>query len=98
MSGTPNKQTAKIGEGRSGPGRPKGSVNKTTAAIKDMVTAALDKAGGADYLYTQALENPNAFLTLVGKVLPLQVTGPGDNGEFTVRTITRNVIDHASEG
>ncbi|MDO8677216.1 MAG: hypothetical protein Q7R30_01435 [Acidobacteriota bacterium] len=34
--------------------------------------------GGVAYLTTQATKNPTAFLTLVGKVLPLQVTGAGD--------------------
>lgn len=58
---------------RAGMGRPKGSRNKTTAAVKDMILAALDKAGGMEYLYQQSEENPTAFLTLVGKVLPLQV-------------------------
>jgi hypothetical protein len=64
-----------------GRGRPKGAPNKTTAAIKEMIENALAKAGGVDYLVTQAATNPAAFLTLVGKVLPLQVTGSGDNGE-----------------
>jgi hypothetical protein len=62
-------------------GRKKGTPNKSTAAIKDMIVAALDKAGGVDYLHTQATDNPAAFLTLVGKVMPMQVTGPGANGE-----------------
>lgn len=62
---------------RAGMGRPKGSANKTTAAVKDMIIAALDKAGGIDYLYIQSIENPKAFLSLVGRVLPLQVTGEG---------------------
>lgn len=57
------------------PGRPKGSVNKTTKALKDMILAALDGAGGETYLQKQADENPTAFLTLIGKVLPLQVQG-----------------------
>lgn len=56
-----------------GKGRPKGSANKTTALLKDMILQALDKKGGVDYLMTQADLNPTAFLTLVGKVLPLQV-------------------------
>lgn len=68
-----------IGAGKAGPGRPKGSVNKTTAAIKEMVVQALDEAGGVDYLKTQAATNPTAFLTLVGKVLPLQVAGSLDH-------------------
>lgn len=40
-----------------------------------MVVAALDKAGGMDYLVAQSKANPVAFMGLVGKVLPLQVTG-----------------------
>jgi hypothetical protein len=58
-----------------GKGRPKGSVNKVTAQVKDMVITALSKAGGVDYLVSQAGENPAAFMTLVGKVIPLQVAG-----------------------
>jgi hypothetical protein len=60
---------------REGAGRPKGSPNKTTAQVKDMILKALDGAGGVDYLQRQAEENPTAFLTLVGKVLPLQLSG-----------------------
>lgn len=65
--------------GKPGPGRPKGCQNKATAAIKEMVIAALDKAGGVDYLVRQSDDNPTAFLGLVGKVLPLQVAGDPDN-------------------
>ena len=56
-------------------GRQKGSLNKTTRELKEMILDALDDAGGVEYLKQRALENPAAFLTLVGKVLPLQVTG-----------------------
>lgn len=61
--------------GNAGKGRPKGSKNKATAALKDMILAALDQAGGEKYLVDRAKDNPTAFLTLVGKVLPLQVNG-----------------------
>lgn len=37
-------------KGNAGKGRPKGSPNKITADVKAMVLAALDKAGGVDYL------------------------------------------------
>lgn len=60
-------------------GRKKGTPNKVTADVKAMVLTALDKAGGVDYLLTQAQSNPNAFLTLVGKVLPMTVAGDKDN-------------------
>lgn len=54
-------------------GRKKGVTNKLTADVKAMVLEALSKAGGAAYLLKQAQTNPNAFLTLVGKVLPMTV-------------------------
>ena len=53
--------------------------NKTTAAVKDMILQALSNKGGVEYLERQADENPTAFMTLVGKVLPLQVAGDPDN-------------------
>lgn len=81
-----------IGKGKAGPGRPKGVPNKQTAAIKDMIVQALDKAGGVDYLIGQSKENPTAFLTLVGKVLPMQVSGDPDNPLITevVQRIVRS--------
>lgn len=56
-------------------GRAKGTPNKTTAALKDMILGALDEKGGVRYLSEQADKNPAAFMTLLGKVLPTQVTG-----------------------
>lgn len=71
-------------------GRVKGTPNKVTADVKEMVLAALTNVGGVDYLQSQAATNPNAFLTLVGKVIPLQVSGAGDKGEHLVQ-ITRKI-------
>ena len=51
-----------------------------------MILEALDKKGGVDYLVIQADKNPKAFLSLLGRVLPLQVTGEGGG---PVETITR---------
>jgi len=68
----------RVGDGTPGPGRPKGLPNKMTVQVKEMILAALDKAGGVNYLAEQADKNPSAFLTLVGKVLPLQITGDAD--------------------
>lgn len=56
-------------------GRQKGSPNKLTKQLKDMILDALDESGGVEYLKQTAIDHPTAFLTLVGKVLPLQVTG-----------------------
>lgn len=71
-----------------GKGRPKGSLNKTTSQLKDMILHALDGAGGVAYLQERANDprTASAFLTLVGKVLPMQVTG-ADGG--AIQTVTR---------
>ena len=60
---------------RPGAGRPKGSLDKGNALIREMVAQALDQAGGVEYLCRIAESHPGPFLGLVGKVLPIQVTG-----------------------
>lgn len=59
-------------------GRQKGTPNKVNAQLKDMILGALSEAGGQSYLLKQAEANPTAFLTLIGKVLPMQVAGDPD--------------------
>lgn len=58
---------------RAGMGRPKGAINKVQREIKEMILGALDKAGGESYLTMQAHDNPAAFMTLLGKVVPKDV-------------------------
>jgi hypothetical protein len=62
-------------------GRTKGTPNKVTGLLKDAIIQAATDAGGGDlvlYLKDQAQQNPGPFLGLLGKVLPMQVTGEGD--------------------
>lgn len=83
-----------VNRGNAGKGRRKGSQNKATKALKDMILQALDEAhpdGGVEYLKKQALEQPVAFMTLIGKVLPMQVAGAGENGEHIVEIAWRVV-------
>ena len=72
----------KLGLDRSKTGRKKGTPNKTTALLKDAILRAAEDAGGGEglvgYLKTQAVLNPGPFMALLGKVLPMQVTG--ENG------------------
>lgn len=77
-----------------GKGRVKGVPNKVTREVKEMITQALDKAGGVAYLVRCAKDPKTApaFLTLVGKVLPLQVTGA--NG----RTLAQELAEMPKEG
>lgn len=62
-----------------GPGRPKGSRNKITKDIREAVLNAFEKVGGVKYLVKQAEDNPQAFMALLSKILPTQVTGDPDN-------------------
>jgi hypothetical protein len=67
-------------------GRPKGAQNKTTALLKDAILKAAEQAGDGDmveYLTLQARTNPGPFMALLGKVLPMQVTGE-DGGPVQV--------------
>lgn len=67
-------------------GRKKGTPNKFTASVRDLVLTALAEAGGIDYLVEQAKANPPAFLSLVGKIMPLQMTGPA-GGPIQTRVV-----------
>lgn len=69
-----------------GKGRPKGSQNKVSADVKAMVLEALHHAGGAEYLYLQAFDNPKAFVALVSRVLPMTI-----DGRVTVSTIAERI-------
>jgi hypothetical protein len=81
------------GDGTPGPGRPKGVPNKTTTLLKDAVLKAAETAGGGgpdglvNYLVAQAKQNPGPFMTLLGKVLPTQVSGEDDELRITIRNI-----------
>src|SRR4030067_1996798 len=78
--GAPEKQTLtttkrKFGGPQEGAGRKKGVPNKMTRDLKEMIMGALDDAGGQKDLAAKAKTHPGPFLTLLGKVLPTQVTG-----------------------
>lgn len=80
----------RVGDGTPGPGRPKGMPNKTTALLKDAILQAAHKAGGdggmVQYLTDQAGKNPGPFMALLGKVLPMQITGE-DGGAIQIAMI-----------
>ena len=58
-----------------GKGRPAGVPNKDTALIRDMIAQALNQVGGVEYLARCAESHPGPFLGLIGKVMPVQITG-----------------------
>jgi len=93
-----NEPKVGVNTGNAGKGRPKGASNKVNREVKQMILDALELAGGVEYLVDQAKEKPVAFLALVGKVLPLQINGAGEDGEHLhrVEKIVRTVVDPAA--
>jgi hypothetical protein len=78
-------------------GRQKGTPNKLTAQLKEMILEAAEQAGGEGgtvaYLKNQATANPGPFMALLGKVLPLQIAGDEDNPVVTVTRIELVALD-----
>lgn len=64
-----------------GPGRPKGSINKTGASAKEAIQAAAEGLGGTNRLVEWAKEDPLNERVFWGsiypKLLPLQISGEG---------------------
>jgi hypothetical protein len=56
-------------------GRQKGTPNRITRTVKEAIEAAFDELGGVDYLVRTAERHPTAFLSLLGRVLPTEVSG-----------------------
>ena len=75
---------------RDGAGRPKGSLDKGNALIREMIVEALDQAGGVEYLVRTADSHPSAFLALIGKVMPVQIANP--DGEEFKTGVTLNIV------
>jgi hypothetical protein len=93
-----NKQLANTGQFQPGdderraPGRPKGSPNKTTKALKEMILASLDRVGGEKYLEKLAIENSSAYSSLLKAVLPTTLVAENDGGVDRVITFTRILV------
>lgn len=88
MRKSPEKSHGK----RTHQGRPERKPD--TPLIRDAIVQAAIDAGNGDmvnYLRQQAEKHPSAFLTLLGKVLPLQVTGV--DGEVIKTRIEFSIVD-----
>ena len=92
---TPKNQ--RPGDGTPGPGRPKGVPNKNTSLLKDALLKAAEAAGGGEpdglvnYLVAQAKQNPAPFMSLLGRVLPMQASSEGKSVHVVIRQITEAI-------
>jgi hypothetical protein len=85
---------AGLGAPRTG-GRQAGTPNRITADVRAMILAALDRVGGEDYLVQQAHDNPKSFLSLLGRIIPTQVTGKNDAPlfpELSIQELEQKII------
>lgn len=85
-----------------GPGRPKGMPNKHTTLLREAIVLGAEAVGDAGrdgligYCRYLAREEPRAFAALLGKVLPLQLTGDA-GGPIVVEIVrfgTSGHVDH----
>jgi hypothetical protein len=95
ISGKESNKPNGRGGARPNSGRPKGSLDKGNALIREMIVEALDEAGGIKYLTGVAASHPAAFLSLIGKVMPIQVTGEG-GGPVQYQRVERVIVDPAA--
>lgn len=63
----------RVGDGTPGPGRPKGSQNKSSVAAKLAFQHAFDGLGGVDALMEWARDNQTEFFKLYSKLIPQDV-------------------------
>jgi hypothetical protein len=94
----PNAVPPRVGKDGERIGRKKGTPNKNSKLLKDAILKAAEGAGGKGglvaYLKKQAMETPGPFLALLGKIIPLQVTGEnGDAINMKITRIERVIVD-----
>src|SRR5215472_11466488 len=97
----PNKKMGEIAEVeiKRSPGRPKGSANKVTVALKEAILQAGANVGGekglVGYLERLAVENSSAYAGLLAKILPHQLAASADShGGGRTEIVFRRIIVH----
>lgn len=88
-------QVAKPGtfvKGQKKPNQGKRGPAKATKALKEMILGALDAKGGQEWLEMQMDDQPAAFMTLIGKVLPTTLAGTAPDGSIAITVIRREII------
>jgi hypothetical protein len=90
-----NKQVPPVAKRKppaAGMGRRKGSTNKLTKSIKEAIEAAFQGVGGHEYLMRQAEENPQAFMTLLGKIIPNQIQADLTNSDGSFKPAVIQIV------
>ncbi len=70
-----------------GKGRKPGSQNKVTKALKEQILGALEAKDGQAWFEARMDDQPAAFMALLGKILPSEMTATlqnPDGGPFSI--------------
>jgi hypothetical protein len=88
MGASPKPRKQGVNRGNAGKGRPKGSLNKTTASVKAALTEAFQRRGGVPALLRWADEETTEFYKLWGRLVPVEVAGEGGGPvSLTIRVV-----------
>ena len=68
-------------------GRPRGAANKLNREVREMLRQALEEEGGVEYLRWAARNQPAAFLSLLGRLLPAEIKASIDHEGLPTVTI-----------
>jgi hypothetical protein len=94
---------------RMGMGRPKGTTTRPKRILQDCLLAAgeiagdeiKDGSGLVGYLVHLALNKPDLYVSMLQKVIPMQVTGTASDGALEIRWLppqeAPKVIEHEEE-
>ncbi len=67
--------------------RTKGAQNKLSRTAKENLAIVFVKLGGVTAMTEWAQGNPTEFYRLYSRLLPVEVKGPGDNGEHKIEVV-----------
>lgn len=81
-----------------GMGRKKGVPNRLTASVKQMILGALDDLGGQQWLVESAKQDPKAFMSLLGRILPSEIQMDANVMHREMPTVIRRVIVDPAHG
>lgn len=73
-------------------GNPSGQhgPQKIPQAVKEMIEGALSDVGGRSYLAAQAVENPSAFMSLLGRIIPKDINA-SVTGQIDLRAFLQSL-------
>ena len=89
----------RVGDGTPGPGRPKGSKNKSTLQIKEAFLEAFNELGGVPALVRWGRSNDTDFYKLAARLIPTEqhISGPGGAALGVILVPHKQIAEHDND-